>query len=79
MPVYGRAFGHSNGIGTPFRGVGKGTWEAGIYDFKALPLPGASETFDNKSGASYSYDSIKRELISYDNIETARRKAAWIQ
>ena len=79
MPVYGRAFDHSKGIGTPFSGVGKGTWEAGIYDFKELPLPGAVETFDNKSGASYSYDSMNEELISYDTVEAARRKAAWIQ
>ena len=79
MPVYGRAFDHSKGIGTPFSGVRKGTWEAGIYDFKELPLPGAVETFDNKSGASYSYDSTNEELISYDTVEAARRKAAWIQ
>ena len=35
--------------------------------------------FDNKSGTSYSYNIIKEELISYDNVEVARRKAAWIQ
>ncbi|KAH8674832.1 endochitinase 1 precursor [Tricladium varicosporioides] len=53
-----------DGLGKPFSGV-------------ALPLPGATE-FCGISCISYSYDSKKRELISYDNVEMARVKAAWI-
>ncbi|KFZ23178.1 hypothetical protein V502_02341 [Pseudogymnoascus sp. VKM F-4520 (FW-2644)] len=79
MPLYGRAFDATAGPGSPFVGVGPGSWEPGVYDFKALPLIGAKEYFDNKLGVSYSYDATKREFISYDNIAVANQKAAWIQ
>ncbi|KAH7309380.1 glycoside hydrolase family 18 protein [Rhexocercosporidium sp. MPI-PUGE-AT-0058] len=79
VPIYGRSFGATDGLGSPFNGVGKGTWEAGVYDYKDLPLTGAVENYDNVSGASYSYDATTRELISYDTIMAGKRKATWIQ
>jgi chitinase len=79
MPVYGRSFENTQGLGFPFSDVGNGTWEAGVYDFKALPLPGTSEVFDDNAGASYTYNATKEEFISYDNVAAARKKAAWIQ
>jgi chitinase len=79
MPVYGRSFEATEGLGKPYNGVGKGTWQAGVYDFKSLPLSGAVEIYDNATIASYSYDAGKRELISYDTVEVAKQKAAWIQ
>lgn len=78
MPLYGRSFLNTNGPGTPFSGVGQGSWEAGSYDYRALPLPGAQEQVSAEQIASWSYDPHKREMITYDNTEVAWRKADWI-
>ncbi|KAH8674392.1 glycoside hydrolase superfamily [Tricladium varicosporioides] len=79
MPIYGQSFEATDGLGKPFHGVGPGTWEAGTYDFKALPLSGATEFYDNTTGSSYSYDARSKELISYDNMPVAKQKAAFIK
>ena len=79
MPLYGRAFENTHGLGKPYQGVGEGSWEAGVWDFKALPLPGAEEKYDKEAGASYSYDEAKRQLITYDTVEMVRKKAEWIK
>jgi chitinase len=79
MPLYGRAFENTDGLGKPFSGVGDGTWERGVYDYKVLPLPGARECDDQKLGASYSWDEGKKMLVSYDTVEAAREKAQFIK
>ena len=79
MPLYGRAFESTDGLGKPFSGVGEGTWESGVYDFKVLPLAGAEERYDHEAGATYSYDAAKRQLITYDTVEMARKKSEWIK
>lgn len=79
MPVYGRSFTQTMGLGQIFGGTGQGTWEKGIYDFKSLPLDGAEEIYDEAVEASYSWDIGKQEVISYDNIAVAQQKASWIQ
>ncbi|TLS30102.1 hypothetical protein PpBr36_03845 [Pyricularia pennisetigena] len=78
MPLYGRAFENTDGPGAPFQGVGQGTWEQGVYDYKALPLPGAEERFDEEAGATYSYDPVTRHMVTYDTVPLARRKAEFI-
>ncbi|OWZ66019.1 hypothetical protein AYX14_06066 [Cryptococcus neoformans] len=78
LPVYGRAFANTKGIGSPFSGTGEGSWEAGMWDYKALPQPGAQETNDHRLGASYSYDPAKRLLITYDTQAIAHQKASYI-
>jgi chitinase len=79
MPLYGRAFEQTAGIRQPFTGIGTGTWEAGVYDYKALPIAGAQVIENATLGASYSYDSSKKELVSYDTPNIIRQKAAYIK
>jgi chitinase len=79
MPMYGRSFIKTKGLGQSFESIGDGTWEKGVYDFKSLPLDGANEVYDEKLGASYSWDAAKQELISYDTVKVGRQKAKWIE
>lgn len=79
MPLYGRAFQNTDGPGTPFSGVGEGSWEQGVWDYKALPRPGATEHFDPSVGASWSYDPATRTMVSYDTVAAGELKASFIR
>ncbi|KAK7691604.1 hypothetical protein QCA50_005003 [Cerrena zonata] len=78
IPLYGRAFENTNGIGQAYNGIGPGTIEAGVYSYTALPLAGA-QVFENLTDVtSYSYDSAKKELVSYDTPHIAQLKAQYV-
>ncbi|TFK70012.1 hypothetical protein BDN72DRAFT_943005 [Pluteus cervinus] len=78
MPLYGRAFESTNGIGQSYNGIGPGTTEAGIYSYKVLPMAGAQVTENTTDVTSYSYDSSKKELVSYDTPNIVRAKSQYI-
>ncbi|PFH46149.1 glycoside hydrolase family 18 protein [Amanita thiersii Skay4041] len=78
IPIYGRSFMNTEGIGKPFHGVGIGTWEPGTYDYRVLPLPGSTVHNDLKAVASWSYDSAKKELVSFDDEKVAQLKGKYI-
>jgi len=78
IPLYGRAFEETNGIGQPYNGIGPGTTEAGIYSYSVLPLAGA-QVFENTTDvSSYSYDAAKQELVSYDTPHIVQLKAQYV-
>ena len=79
MPLYGRAFTATDGPGKLFSGTGDGSWEQGVWDYKALPKEGAKEMLDRDAGASWSYDNQKRIMVSYDTLEMAKQKAEYIK
>jgi chitinase len=83
MPLYGRAFYDTAGPGTSYAGIGAAeqpySWEAGVYDYKALPRPGAQEFFDANAVASWSYDAGARKMVSYDTVQCERTKCGYIK
>ena len=79
LPVYGRSFDSTDGLHKPFTAPQSGTWENGVFDYKTLPLPGSIEHFDKHAKASYSYDPVKKQLISYDNIQSVDHKLDFIE
>ena len=81
MPLYGRSFLNTDGPGTAFQDVGEGSWEKGLWDYKDLPRPGATvhiEHIADGAGASWSYDSAKRMMVSYDTVEMIEEKTEYI-
>lgn len=79
MPLYGRAFSSIDGPGKPFSGTGEGSWEQGVWDYKALHQKGGREMNDFEIGASWSHDPGKRLMVSYDTKEMAKFKAEYIK
>ncbi|KAH7890400.1 glycoside hydrolase family 18 and carbohydrate-binding module family 5 protein [Phlebopus sp. FC_14] len=73
IPLYGRVFDNTDGIGKPYNGVGPG-----VYSYKDLPIPGAQVFDDLQDVASYSYDATKRELVSYDDPHIVKIKAEYV-
>ncbi|KAH6650622.1 glycoside hydrolase family 18 protein [Chaetomium tenue] len=78
MPLYGRAFEATTGLGRPYAGVGQGSTQPGIWLLRDLPRPGAVEMWDGGAGASYSFDEGKGELVSYDTVGSGKRKAGYL-
>ncbi|KAL4913763.1 glycoside hydrolase superfamily [Aspergillus aurantiobrunneus] len=80
LPLYGRSFTGTEGPGTAFESVGyQGSFEAGVWDYKALPRDGASVTEVDEVGASYSFDPVKREMVSFDSVGVVRRKGQYVR
>ncbi|KAL0563688.1 Chitinase 4 [Marasmius crinis-equi] len=79
IPLYGRSFLNTQGPGAPFSGIGVGTWEKGVYDYRTLPLPGSYVMRDEKAKASWTYDYGTKEMVSFDNEEVGRWKGEWIR
>ncbi|KAI0017253.1 glycoside hydrolase family 18 protein [Xylariomycetidae sp. FL0641] len=79
LPLYGRSFEGTSGLGQNYTSVGKGGPQEGVWFYKDLPKRGAKVEFDDVAKATYSYDPKSRELISYDNVFSTTFKAHYLQ
>lgn len=78
MPCYGRCFynASSPNIGLLFK-LGNG--EQDTVDYEQLPITGCQEQFDNRKVSAYCYDPKTHVMITYDNQQSARIKAKFIE
>lgn len=79
MPLYGRSFLNTQGIGKPYNGLGQGNWEPGIYDYKTIPMENAKFIEDSQVIGAYTYNPSNQELITFDSPNTVRQKVKFIQ
>lgn len=81
IPLYGLSFAHTDGPGHPYNGVGGGTWDKGVYDYRVLPLPldTTHVHVDDDKMASWTYDAETREMVTYDSPVVARMKGEFIR
>ena len=79
VAFYSRGFDNTDGLGKPCVGGSPDkSWEDGVVDYKALPLPGSEEKWDPVAQASYSYDPKRRVLNSYDCPRSVLAKCEFI-
>ncbi|KAI2629709.1 glycoside hydrolase family 18 protein [Hypoxylon sp. NC1633] len=78
LPLYGRAFEGTSGIGQNYSSVGEGGPQPGVWYYKDLPKAGANVVYDDVAKATYSYDAGTKELISYDNVESTTYKSQYL-
>lgn len=80
MPGYGRCFYnvHEEGIGQKFK-EGNTAGKQDTIDYKNLPLAGTQEKFDSRKVSAYNYDPKSQTFVSYDNQQSARIKAKYVE
>lgn len=79
LPMYGRSFANTTGLGQKFSGAGTGTFEAGVLDYKVLPLANSTVYTDRKLMASWSYNKQTKEFVTFDTPEVQTLKARYLQ
>jgi chitinase len=79
MPMYGRAFASTAGPGHAYSGTGEGSWEQGVWDYKALPKPSDTEYHDHEIGASWSYNPSTQLMVTYDTPAVVAQKAGFVR
>ncbi|KAK0558819.1 Chitinase 4 [Tilletia horrida] len=83
LPLYGRAFTNTDGPGQSFQGVGEGSWEAGVFDWKVLPHTEQGSLCqvheDMHALAAWEYNAQSRTMVSFDTPRVLEGKVDWIK
>lgn len=75
VPLYGRSFTETRGLGAPYKGT---SGKEGTWSYRDLPRPGAKNEYSEKLVASWSYSEDSGELVSYDTVQSIKGKARYI-
>ncbi|KAJ9124751.1 hypothetical protein QFC24_003119 [Naganishia onofrii] len=75
IPLCGRRFQNTAGIGQRFNGVGE---NEGIVPYRELQTEGGQVVEDPQMGSSYFFNPRSRELVTYDSPNIAVAKAQYI-
>ena len=79
VPLYGRSFANTHGLGKTYSGTGKGSIDKGVWLFKDLPRPGAKVATRTDIIAMYTYDSKTTEYVTLDGGASVKLKATWLK
>lgn len=86
LPLYGVSFanvvelnGSSRGLGQKFNGTGEGSFESGILNYKDLPQNGSRVYNSDDVIASWSWDPIKKQLVSFDTPKVSTWKTEYLK
>ncbi|ORY17125.1 glycoside hydrolase superfamily [Clohesyomyces aquaticus] len=88
LPAYDRSYANvsvssssssssPHSMGSYFCGPGTGSWESGVLDFKALPLPNSTVFTSRELVASWSYDAANREGWKAEYVMKEGLGGAW--
>lgn len=78
--LYSRGFANTDGIGMPAQGGSLNmSWEAGVVDYKKLPVSGSIEMWDDEAKAPYALDAARRNIDTYDNTQSILEKAEYVK
>ncbi|KAF5988563.1 42 kDa endochitinase precursor [Fusarium bulbicola] len=84
MPIYARSFLGTSGMGNPYSDVGSsnptlGSWEEGVWDYKALSKLDLKTMNDEKAQAQYGICHTSQGIYSYDTPEIVKKKVAYLK
>jgi chitinase len=80
MPLYGRSFENTHGLGQSFTASEEGSWEKGVWDYKDLPRsPSAKMYCDKNAEGCYSHDRNTNQIISFDIPAAVERKVTYMK
>lgn len=86
FPLYGRSFANvvdlsknGRGMGQKFNGSGEGSFEPGVLDYKSLPQNGSKVYTDKETLSSWSWDPVKKQLVTFDNPKAAIWKTDYLK
>ncbi|RVD81939.1 uncharacterized protein DFL_009785 [Arthrobotrys flagrans] len=68
MLLYSRGFANTDGPGKPYNSGGAGHWEAGVWDYKDLPL---ADTLGGTKALDMNRNAIAYPGSKYDNVRKA--------